>query len=366
LSDTTAAQSRRPRLSERARRSAHQDFAQRLVRWQRRNGRHDLPWQNSGDPYLIWVSEIMLQQTQVATVIPYFRQFIARFPDIATLARAAEDEVLSCWSGLGYYSRARNLHRSARIVVEAHAGRFPRDFDRIVALPGIGPSTAAAIAVFAFGQRQVILDGNVKRVLARFLGVAGYPGDPSVQAVLWRKAEALAPRRDIETYTQALMDLGATVCVRRQRACRSCPANRDCAALRAGRVSELPAPKPRRILPERRATLLILRHGGQVLLEKRPASGIWGGLWSLPELPAGADPVAVCAQRFGATVEPLAALPELRHSFSHFSLRITPQPLNVTALGLQACEPGCVWITREDAAGGAIPAPVRAILRSLK
>ena len=244
------------------------DFAATVVRWQARHGRHDLPWQKTRDAYRIWLSEIMLQQTQVATVIPYYRRFCMRFPDIQSLAAAAQDDVLTLWSGLGYYSRARNLHRAAQIIVAAHAGCIPRDFDALLALPGIGRSTAAAICVFAFGARHAILDGNVKRLLARHCGIAGYPGTAKVAAKLWRATEQRLPSRRIEGYTQGLMDLGATVCTRTRPRCTACPLAADCVALRRDAILKFPAPRPRQPLPQRHTRMLVLLHAKQVLLEK--------------------------------------------------------------------------------------------------
>ena len=340
------------------------DFSARLIAWQQRHGRHDLPWQNSADPYLVWVSEIMLQQTQVAAVIPYYQRFIARFPDIASLAQADQDAVLTLWSGLGYYSRARNLHQAARLMVERHAGRFPRQFDHILALPGIGRSTAAAISAFAFGECRAILDGNVKRVLARCFGVAGYPGAKPVEAALWQLAEQLLPQRNIKTYTQALMDLGATVCKRNPN-CLHCPVANLCRAKRENRIGELPAPKPRKPVPEKRTTMLLLLAGGEVLLEKRPPAGVWGGLWSFPELPPEIAPVAFCRERFGVVAEAAESWPILSHTFTHFRLCITPQPIAVKRRNLRITQPGVAWLGLQDALGTAIPVPVRTLLRQL-
>jgi len=260
------------------------DFARRVIDWQRSHGRSDLPWQGTRDPYAIWLSEIMLQQTQVATVVPYYLRFRARFPDLGSLAAADEDAVLRLWSGLGYYSRARNLHRAAQAVVTQHAGAFPRELADIEALPGIGRSTAAAIAGFAFGARAAILDGNVKRVLARHFAIEGFPGERAVEQRLWQLAESLLPAKDIEPYIQGLMDLGATVCTTRAPQCARCPVRASCAALAQNRVAELPAPRPRRVVPHRRTAMLVLRREGDVLLQKRPAVGVWSRLWCFPEI----------------------------------------------------------------------------------
>lgn len=343
---------------------AEGEFARRLTDWQRRHGRHDLPWQGTRDPYTIWVSEIMLQQTKVTTVIPYYRRFLARFPNLESLAAAPEDEVLARWSGLGYYSRARNLHRAAQRVMERHDGAFPRDAEAIAALPGIGRSTAAAIAAFARGERVAILDGNVKRVLARCFGVEGFPGERRVEQRLWVLAESLLPATGIERYTQALMDLGATLCTRSKPRCGDCPVGSLCVARREGRTAELPLPRPRRVLPLRETAMLLLLRGGEILLEKRPPAGIWGGLWCLPETDPAEDPVEVSRRRFGAKLGEIRPLPALEHGFTHFRLRIHPRVVQVSSLSAFAREPGLMWINLEDALGAALPAPVRRLIRA--
>jgi len=339
------------------------DFPRRLIAWQRSHGRHDLPWQVS-DAYAVWVSEIMLQQTQVDTVIPYYQRFMARFPALADLAAAPEDAVLALWSGLGYYARARNLHAAARQVMAAHDGAFPRDFEAIQALPGIGRSTAAAIAVFAFGDARAILDGNVKRVFCRLFGIDGWPGEKAVETRLWRLAEALLPRREVRPYTQGLMDLGATLCRRARPDCDCCPFADDCVAHRDGRQAELPTARPRKGLPERQTVMLVLRHAGEILLEKRPPTGIWGGLWSLPECDPGED-VTVAARRLGYETERVAELPGLSHTFSHFRLAIHPHTLAVSRRQETAEEPGRIWLTPVEARQAALPTPVRRIIEAL-
>ncbi len=339
------------------------DFSQRIIAWQRRHGRHHLPWQSNRDPYRIWVSEIMLQQTQVGTVIPYFERFMARFPDIARLADAGEEEVLTYWAGLGYYARGRNLHCAACLIMENHAGVFPREFDDICDLPGIGRSTAAAIAAFAYGERRAILDGNVKRVLTRAFAIDGWAGDKKVEARLWQLSESLLPGADIETYTQALMDLGATICTRSKPACVRCPLAGDCMALGQNRTGSLPSPRPKKPLPERAATLLVIRHGSDVLLVKRPAPGIWGGLWSLPE--TGGDAVAACLQLTGREPSASEELPAFSHAFTHFRLAIRPLVLMLDKRPQVAAEPGSVWMDIGDAVASAIPKPVKSILLSL-
>jgi A/G-specific adenine glycosylase len=335
-------------------------FAQRLVAWQRRHGRRDLPWQGTRDPYRVWLSEVMLQQTQVAAVIPYYQRFLARFPDVAALATAHEDEVLQLWSGLGYYARGRNLHAAAKEIVE-HG--FPRNADQIAELPGIGRSTAAAIAAFAFGERAAILDGNVKRVLARYFGVEGWPGDKAVEEKLWALAEKLLPKRDIAIYTQALMDLGATVCVRTPK-CEDCPVKQACVAWRDARAGEIPAPRPRKPLPQKAVTWLLLLDRQQVLLEKRPAPGIWGGLWSFPEAPAK-DIDRYCSRTLGCEIKTRKELDALEHGFTHFRLRIRPLLCEVRkANQLEAL--GRLWVDLDDACSAAVPTPVKKLLGHLK
>ena len=338
-------------------------FAARLVAWQKKSGRRDLPWQNTRDPYRIWLAEIMLQQTQVATVIPYYERFLAAFPDVASLAAAPIERLLEHWSGLGYYRRAHLAHRAAQAVVAEHRGRFPRTAAVLATLPGIGRSTAAAIAAFATGARGAILDGNVKRVLARHRGIAGFPGDTKVERRLWQHAEALLPEREIATYTQALMDLGATVCLRARPRCDACPVAQDCIARREARIGELPAPRPKKPLPRRAVTVLLLERLGEVLLERRPATGVWAGLWSLPELAPGGDVVTYCRSRFRLKVAPQAPLPPIEHAFTHFRLTLQPRPCTVRAAAPRAEEPGLVWLPLSEVSGAALPAPIKKLLR---
>jgi A/G-specific adenine glycosylase len=340
-------------------------FASRIVAWQRRHGRSDLPWQGTRDPYRIWVSEVMLQQTQVATVIPYFERFMARFPDIAALATAPEDEVMRHWSGLGYYARARNLQRAAGEIVARHGGRFPLDVAEAQALPGIGRSTAAAIVAFATGARHAILDGNVKRVLARHFGVRGRVDSAAVLRSLWALADSLVPARGVERYTQGLMDLGATVCVRANPACDRCPVRASCVAHREGRVAELPGRKAARAVPVRHVAMLAIVAADEVLVERRPPSGIWGGLWSLPEAPAGVDPAARAGALLGLRVEGVEKLGAFRHAFTHFTLAVTPWLVRVKRKGRHAGEPGMTWLALQEVAAAALPAPVKALLAAL-
>ena len=340
-------------------------IAARLLVWQRRHGRHDLPWQGTRDAYRIWVAEIMLQQTQVAAVIPYYRRFLARFPDIATLAGAPQDEVLRLWSGLGYYSRARNLQRAAQLVQEHHGGVFPRALEKIEALPGIGRSTAAAITAFAYGTRAAILDGNVKRVLARHFAVAGFPGDKRVEERLWQLADEHLPSRFIGRYTQAMMDLGATLCTRARPACADCPLAQSCRAFALGRVRDFPAPRPAKAVPTRATNMLLLLRNGELLLEKRPPSGIWGGLWSLPELADSHEVRAHCRTRYGCNIAAPQTLAPLAHGFTHFKLQIQPLLCRVEKLTPAVREPDQIWLTLEEAHGAAIPVPVRKLIERL-
>jgi len=340
-------------------------FSSRIIDWQRHHGRHDLPWQASSDPYLVWLSEIMLQQTQVATVIPYFQRFIERFPDVNALAAASEDSVLEHWSGLGYYSRARNLHAAAKQIASCHEGRIPDTRDALQSLPGIGRSTAAAIAALAFGRTEAILDGNVKRVLVRHAAIEGWPGEKKVEAALWQLAESRLPQQNIEAYTQGMMDLGATVCTRSRPACNACPVEDDCQARVQNRCASLPVPRPKKILPEKHVQMLLLLDRGELLLEKRPPSGIWGGLWSLPELPADIDAMDGCRMRYGHNPHARQALPSLRHSFTHFRLHIQPVCLHLEPRVLSVASPGQQWLTPAAALKSALPTPVRTLIHQL-
>jgi A/G-specific adenine glycosylase len=341
-------------------------FAGRLIRWQEKHGRHDLPWQRTRDPYRVWLSEIMLQQTQVATVTSYYRRFLERFPDVAALAAAPVEAVLEAWAGLGYYARARNLHRCAQAIVAGGVGcakPFPSDPLQLAELPGIGRSTAAAIAVFAFGARAAILDGNVKRVLARCFGVEGFPGEARIEKALWQISDSLLPPTRIEAYTQGLMDLGATVCTRANPACDACPLRTGCAARRDGRQAELPTARPARTLPERETRVLVLIDGRRVLLERRPPAGIWGGLLSLPEL--GGEDAAEFGRRHGLRLRQARELPVLRHTFTHFRLTLRPCVYQVEAAAGQVNEPNWEWkwLALDEIESAALPAPVLRILR---
>ena len=338
-------------------------FARRIVAWQRVHGRHDLPWQRTRDPYRIWVSEIMLQQTQVATVLAYFERFVTAFPDVRALAQASEDAVLGHWSGLGYYRRARHLHAAARAVVERFGGRVPGDAVSLESLPGIGRSTAAAIAAFASGERGAILDGNVKRVLARHRGIAGDPTTPAVESALWSAATRLLPRDAIEAYTQGMMDVGATLCTRTRPRCEACPVAGDCVARLDDRIAELPGKRARRALPHRDVQVVLCERAGEVLLERRPSTGVWGRLWSLPEIGVGDDPVASLRERYGIGARLVATLAPIEHAFTHYALTMHPSRLSARA-SRDVAPVECIWLARSDLAGAALPAPIRRLLES--
>jgi A/G-specific adenine glycosylase len=341
-------------------------LAASLLGWFEREGRHDLPWQVDPSPYRVWISEVMLQQTQVATVIPYFLRFMERFGDVASLAAAPIDEVLHHWSGLGYYARARNLHAAAQAIVARHGGRFPAEFADVLALPGIGRSTAGAILAQAFGQRHAILDGNVKRVLARVHAVPGWPGEAAVERQLWELAEWHTPAAHVADYTQAIMDLGATLCRRSRPACPQCPVAASCEARRLGRQADFPGPRPRRARPLRHTRMLLLEdREGAVLLERRPPQGIWGGLWCPPEL--GEASAAEWAERtIGAVIEYAGPLPRVRHGFTHFELEIEPVPARLAGETPAVMEPGrWVWYNARSPARLGLAAVVGRLITGL-
>jgi A/G-specific adenine glycosylase len=340
------------------------DFATRLIRWFDRCGRHDLPWQHPRTPYRVWLSEIMLQQTQVRVVIPYFERFVAALPDVRALATAPLDDVLALWSGLGYYARARNLHAAATLCTERHGGELPRDIHALTALPGIGRSTAGAILAQAWGDRFPILDGNVKRVLARWHGVEGWPGLPAVERQLWTFAEAHLPDARLADYTQAQMDFGATLCTRADPACVVCPVQDGCVALREGRVAELPTPKPGKALPERQALVLLLEDSdGRVLLQRRPPSGVWAGLWSLPEHPDEAAARTWFELAVDAEYATGDLLPAIAHAFSHYRLQLQPRRWSGVALRPRVADNDELrWIPRSGLAALGLPAPIRRLL----
>lgn len=340
-------------------------FSSRVLDWYDVHGRHDLPWQQRRTPYRVWIAEIMLQQTRVSTVIPYYLRFVDTFPDLDALAAASQDRVLEHWSGLGYYSRARNLHQAARIIASEHDGEFPQGIEPLMALPGIGQSTAAAILAQALDQRHAILDGNVKRVLCRYHAIAGWPGKTGVQKQLWQLAEQHTPEERVADYTQAIMDLGATLCGRSSPRCTQCPLVTDCAACQQQSVERYPTPRPKKILPVKAARLLLVtdRESGKLLLEKRPPSGIWGGLWSLPEAEAGETIEQLCLQRWGLKVLNKEDFDAFRHTFSHYHFEITPCRVHVRLEQAGVKEPADIlWCNSSEAAKRALAAPVARII----
>ena len=340
-----------------------EQFAPAVLEWYDRHGRKDLPWQQDITPYRVWVSEIMLQQTQVSTVLDYFDRFMSALPTVEALAAAPEDEVLHLWTGLGYYSRARNLHKTAKLVVEQHGGEFPRSVEALAELPGIGRSTAGAIASLSMGLRAPILDGNVKRVLARYAAQAGYPGEPKVAAKLWQLAETLTPQERVNNYTQAMMDLGATLCTRSRPSCLLCPLQRGCEAHMLGRETDFPVPKPRKALPQKQTIMpMILSDAGEVLLYRRPSTGVWGGLWSLPEID-GPEALADLAQRFGLTLGERQPLPALTHTFSHFQLAIDPWLIQLDSAAPAVTDADWLWYNLATPPRLGLAAPVKKLLK---
>ena len=341
--------------------------AQRLLDWFDHHGRKSLPWQQDISPYRVWVSEIMLQQTQVQTVIPYYERFMQALPSVQQLAAATEDAVLHLWTGLGYYSRARNLQRTARIVSEQFGGEFPDDVESLCELPGIGRSTAGAIVSIAFRKRAAILDGNVKRVLARLHAVDGYPGESAVAKTLWEHAERHTPGERVADYTQAIMDLGATLCTRTRPACGVCPLMDGCIAFQSGRQPEFPGRKASKVLPVKRTQMLIISSPeGDVLLEKRPPSGIWSGLWIFPQIDQALDPVVHCADTLRLDVQLHERWAQYRHTFSHYHLDIEPVRLTVRSLATAVMEADRhLWYNLRAPAAVGLAAPVAKLLQKL-
>lgn len=336
-----------------------------LLQWFDVHGRHDLPWQHPRTPYRVWLSEIMLQQTQVAVVIDYFQRFIHALPDLRALANAPLDDVLALWSGLGYYSRARNLHAAAKRCMEHHGGELPRRLDALIALPGIGRSTAGAILAQAWGDAAPILDGNVKRVFSRYFGIEGWPGTPRIEQQLWALAEAQLPNARLADYTQALMDLGATVCTRSKPDCTQCPLRCSCLANLQGRTNVLPTQKPSKPLPQRSAQMLIITDAEQrILLQRRPAAGIWAQLWSLPEFENDADAERWFENQFQQTLATATPQPALLHGFSHYRLLIQPRLIAVNPAARAVRDNDDLrWVTRTELASLGLPAPVRKLLQ---
>ena len=353
-------------------------IAPRLVAWQRKHGRHGLPWQNTRDPYRVWLSEIMLQQTQVTAVLDYYHRFLTQFPTVKALAQAPVDQVMAQWAGLGYYARARNLHACAKQVMSTWKGKFPPDAAGLATLPGIGPSTAAAIAAFCYGERAAILDGNVKRVLARLFAIEGDPTSRPIELQLWSQARNLVPTAracaqdpgSMSTYTQGLMDLGATVCTRGRPKCEACPLKKDCLACLQGRTDELPWPRARKVLPERSTAMLVAYRPGYVFLMQRPTTGIWGGLWSLPECAPDLEPTLAC-QQLGLTVKKAETLAEFLHVFTHYRLTVRPHFVQVERDGTahsardQRLVSSGEWVPIKKLDERGLPAPVRKLLDGL-
>jgi A/G-specific adenine glycosylase len=340
-------------------------LASAVVRWQRTHGRHDLPWQGTRDPYRVWLSEVMLQQTQVSTVLDYYARFLARFPTVQDLAAAPQDDVLALWSGLGYYSRARNLHRCAQAVVTAHGGQFPNNAQLLETLPGIGRSTAAAIAAFCFGQRVAILDGNVKRVLSRALGFDGDLAVAAEEKRLWAMAQTLLPARGVEAYTQGLMDLGATLCTTRAPACERCPLAPFCVANATGRQQQFPVKSKRLKRGQRSNALLLLRQDERLWLVQRPDKGVWAAMWSLPEF-ADVEALNAASVAWPGQGKWQAAF---SHALTHFEWTLqvlfwelpATKKLTAKVLGTEALQGGR-WVTQDEALAMSLPAPVRRVL----
>jgi len=338
-------------------------FADRLLAWWDQHGRKDLPWQHPRTPYRVWVSEIMLQQTQVSTVIPYFERWMQRFPDLTQLAQSPLDDVLACWAGLGYYARARNLHRSAQICLDRHGAALPASAEDLSALPGVGRSTANAIVSQSTDQPTAVLDGNVRRVIARHAMIAGWPGSAPVQDILWREAESRLPDHRGADYTQAIMDLGALVCRRTSPDCGHCPVKPDCRAFIEGEVHNYPTAKPRTKIGDRTVFMLMLHDGRQrVMLEKRPPAGIWGGLWSLPE----ADSLVELEQQTGLSLTDGRMLPPRLHRLTHLRLHIQPVLLHMMQAEQVKCSGRQRWIGLDEQAEHGIPQPIAQLLQEFK
>ena len=344
-------------------------FASALLGWFALHGRHDLPWQHDITPYRVWISEVMLQQTQVVTVIPYFQRFMQSFPNVESLAAASLDEVLHLWTGLGYYARARNLHAGAQMVVGQFAGKFPKNLEGMMSLPGIGRSTAGAILSIACGLRHPILDGNVKRVLSRVFGIAGDPNSSVVLESLWMLADACTPEQNVGAYTQAIMDLGATLCTRSRPACTLCPMTLDCVAAREGRQGELPGKKQKRHRPSREATLLIAQIGDEssaaVFVERRPAAGLWGGLWSPPQFESQAAAMEWCAREVGEPESDSQIMTPIEHAFTHFDLKL--KPLRVRCRPHDGIRDGeQLWYELNDPPKIGLPQPIKRLFERLR
>ncbi len=342
-------------------------FSDRLLVWFKEHGRHDLPWQQKPTAYRVWISEIMLQQTQVVTVIPYFERFMTSFPDVNTLADSDLDSVLHHWTGLGYYARARNLHKAANIITKDLHGKLPATLEKLISLPGIGRSTAGAILSLACEKRFPILDGNVKRVLSRYHGVEGWPGKKNIEQELWSYAETHTPTESVRDYTQAIMDLGATVCSRRHPACEACPLTKACFARKAERQHDFPGSKPKQVLPKRETVFAIIENAkGEVLLQQRPPTGIWGGLWCFPEFSSD-EPIAIkIGKQYGFNIKQQTEYKSFKHTFSHFHLMIKPVHIKLEGRVNMVNEEGLsAWLNPGKDSGLGFPAPVVSMLEDL-
>ncbi len=344
-------------------------FSEKLLAWFDQHGRKDLPWQKDINPYRVWVSEIMLQQTQVKTVIPYYEKFMASFPDVEALANADQDTVLKHWSGLGYYARARNMHKAAKMICSDFSGEFPDDLEAMQSLSGIGRSTAAAILSIASNQPQAILDGNVKRVLSRVFAVEGWPGKSEVLKKLWVLAEQTIPKSRNADYTQAIMDLGATLCTRSKPRCEDCPLKADCLAFRQGKQTDYPGKKPKKVMPEKQTVMLIIKNEQQeVFMQKRPPVGIWGGLWCFPQFDNDLNATEWLENNFEKSTTSTNKLTNIKHTFSHFHLHIQPlivavkSPINVGVMEHDEC----LWYNINTEFNGGLAAPVQTLLKNLQ
>ena len=340
-------------------------FSASILKWFDQYGRKHLPWQQDINAYRVWLSEIMLQQTQVTTVIPYFERFVARFPNVQALAAAPIDEVLHLWTGLGYYARARNLHKCAQVVVDQYGGEFPATVEALADLPGIGRSTAGAIVSIAYQKRAAILDGNVKRVLARYHAVDGWPGQLDVANQLWEIAEHYTPKARANHYTQAMMDMGATLCTRSKPKCEDCPVRDGCIAYAQGNPNDYPGKKPKKALPEKSVQLLMLRNpAGDLLLQQRPAQGIWGGLWSFPELASDLDAHEYVEDQYGNVIAQ-EEWNSYRHTFSHYHLDITPVLIQLAKSPQTIGEAATHWYNPHQPDALGLAAPVKKLLEKL-
>ena len=344
-------------------------FSDQIILWHRQHGRHDLPWQGTRDPYKIWVSEIMLQQTQVSTVIPYFARFMQRFPTVSSLAQADIDEVLHLWTGLGYYARGRNLHKAAQQIVKKFDGQFPKNIDDMMSLSGIGRSTAGAILSFAFSLRHPILDGNVKRVLSRVFEIEGWYGQATIAKIFWDFADKHTPEQEVEIYTQAIMDFGATLCKRSKPLCEQCPIQTDCIAFQKQRTTELPTKKPKKKIPSKACQMVIIRNSeGHILLEQRPPAGIWGGLWCFPQFEIDDDIQTQIKKEHGIDIDLLTMGAKVKHTFSHYHLDIhtfEAQLKNNNGLANQTADSNLLWLNNENEVTVGLPAPIKKLLAKI-